>query len=339
MQAIDVTIQVDHKLPKYQQFTNMLIEKIHRGEFKKGERLPSLLDSSATYGLSRDTVIKAYKNLYDQGFLTSIYRKGYFVSLPSTGKPGKKVLMATSEMNSANFLFYRQLSNTMEENGIQCDFKVYYNDLDRLAHFVDEAVGNYHTYIVDPQLHSKEKILGLFKNKVADDGIILLNDGNANDEPDKRQILFNIEEDFSNSLKYLNDRLNKYKELNLVLPSQEYFPYKLINGFFNYCDLTCKTGHILEEVKEVKKGNAYIVMDEKSLFGFMNGVCQDQTTLGQDVGLLALFERPYLQYMTKKVSSLNWFNKALIECIVSAIKTNSNWCVRAEVELNVRESL
>lgn len=339
MQAIDVTIQVDHKLPKYQQFTNILINKINRGEFKKGARLPSIMDSSAAYGLSRDTVLKGYKNLYDRGFLTSIYRKGYFVSLPSTGKPGKKILVAISATNSANFLFYQQLSKIMEENYIQCDFKIYHNDINRLGHFINEAAGIYHTYIVDPQLQAKERILNLFKNKVADDGVILLNDQNVTYEPNRRHILLNMEEDFCNALEQLKDRLGKYKTLNLMLPPEEYFPYKLINGFFNYCDQNCMTGHILEDVKQVEKGNAYIIMDEKSLFSFMNIICKNQMKMGQDVGLLALFERPYLQYMTKKVSSLNWFNNGLIDCIVSAIKTNFKRCVRAEVELNIRESL
>ena len=337
MQVMDVKIEVDHKLPKYQQFTNMLMRKIKTGEFKQGERMPSILDSSAAYCLSRDTVLKAYKNLYDQGFLTSIYRKGYFVSLPSTGKPGKKVLMATSEMNSANFLFYQRLSKTMEENDIQCDFKNYHNDLNRLGHLIEEVAGNYHTYIVDPQVHSKEKILDLFKNKVADDGIILFND--VNDETSKRHILFNIEKDFSNVLTQMNDRLQKYGTLNLVLPSEEYFPYKLINGFFNYCDTNHKNGNILEEVEQVEERNAYIVVDEKTLFGFMNIICQSQMKLGEDVGLLALFDRPYLQYMSKKVSALNWYNKGLIECIISAVKTKGNKCIRAEVELNMRETL
>lgn len=339
METIDLAISIDHKLPKYHQFTNLLLNKIHNGELKEGEKLPSIVDASESYELSRDTVLRAYKDLYNKGLLTSVYRKGYFVSNPVLGKPTKRVLMITSGLTSANFLFYQKLSRIMEDNDIEYDFKVYHNNMDRLSYLMDEAVGNYHTFIVDPQLLSTEKVVEIVKSKVVKDEIILLNDQNTGGLLCKRHIQFDIKNDLYTALIKLSERLDHYQTLNLMLPEKEYFPYRLINGFFDYCDNHNKSGHLLEEVKGVKRGNAYIAIDEKSLFAVLNSACQSSIEPGEDIGLLALFERPYFQYLSKKITSLNWFNNNLMECIVSAVKSDTPTLLQAEVELNLRESL
>ncbi len=325
------------KLPKYHRFINLLLGKIQSGELKTGEKLPSIINSSTTYDISKDTVFRAYKNLYDKGFLTSIYRKGYFVAVPDSGLPLKKVLLLTGQVNTANCLFYQMLSGLLEDHNVQSDFRVYRNNSERLALFMDEAAGHYHTFIIDPQLFSFDKLAVILKSKVVGDNVILLND--RNDGSEGQHILFDFEQDTFNGLEQLSDRLARYSVLNLLLPATEYFPFKLINGFFKYCDHFCKKGNLIEDFGTVEYGNTYLVIDEKSLFGVLDGIRQNNFEIGKDIGVLALFERPYFQHLSKKITSLNWFNKKLGNHIVAAVKNNNKHSFRAMAELNLRQSL
>jgi hypothetical protein len=284
-------------------------------------------------------VLRAYRELYDKGIITSIYRKGYFVSCSATEIGGKKILVAVNESTTANASFYVQLSQSLEDSGVQCDIRTYHNNLERLENLIKESAGRYHTFIVEPQMQSPDTVLDLFKNRVLDEEIIILNDGDFDTEISRRNILFEVEKDLPVCLQRLSDRLDSYRTINLVLPSKEYFPYKVIKGFFNYCDLNRKNGNILEEIRDIHKGEAYIFIDEKSLLSFLVQSDKKQVKLGIETGALTLFERPYLEHLTTKITSISWFNKGLIDCIVSSIKQNVRKCLQADAELHLRESL
>lgn len=339
MEIAQPILNINDKLPKYQQFVNILLHKMNHGELKKGDKLPSIVESSLSYGLSRDTVLRAYKKLYNKGVITSIYRKGYFVSQSSFGKLKKNVLVAVSELTSANYMFYERLSKEMDQNKMQCDLRIYNNSLDRLENVIREAEGNYHTFILEPQMHALEKILQLSQSKIVSDEIIILNDETIGPAQYGRHVFLNIEKAIHESLKKLSLRFDRYHTINLVLPAKEYFPYKLITGFFNYCDQNDKQGNLLEEINTIAQGNAYILIDEESLFDFLNLSNLNQTEIGTDVGVLTLFERQYLKHLKIPVSSLNWFNDRLVECIMCSIQNSKYKCQKSDVELTIRESL
>ena len=91
----------DNKLPKYQQLINSLLQDIEMGELKPGERLPSINEASEECYLSRDTVERAYTELHKMGVITSIFRKGYFISNSSI-KTKTKVLFLVGKITTTN---------------------------------------------------------------------------------------------------------------------------------------------------------------------------------------------------------------------------------------------
>ena len=90
----------DSKLPKYQQLINSLLQDIEMGELKPGERLPSINEASEECYLSRDTVERAYTELHKMGVITSIFRKGYFIS-ESTFKTKTKILFLVGKITDS----------------------------------------------------------------------------------------------------------------------------------------------------------------------------------------------------------------------------------------------
>ena len=65
--------------PAYLQLKEYLKEQILSGIVQAGERLPSTRELATTLGLSRNTVIQAYRDLEEEGFIATVPGQGSFV--------------------------------------------------------------------------------------------------------------------------------------------------------------------------------------------------------------------------------------------------------------------
>ena len=74
------------KTPKYKQIINAVMADIERNVLKKNEQLPSISELSEEYYLARDTVEKAYRELKERGFISSVQGKGFYVNGNETNK-------------------------------------------------------------------------------------------------------------------------------------------------------------------------------------------------------------------------------------------------------------
>lgn len=64
------------------QLANILREKIYKGEWAKGSKIPSEHELMGHFGISRGTVRRALKSLVDEGLLVQQHGKGTFVAEP-----------------------------------------------------------------------------------------------------------------------------------------------------------------------------------------------------------------------------------------------------------------
>ncbi|WP_223067729.1 GntR family transcriptional regulator [Paenibacillus caui] len=68
-------------LPIYTQIKNQIKDAVLTGEFKEGDALPSIRKLAAELRVSVITTTKAYSELEDEGFISAVQGKGYFVTL------------------------------------------------------------------------------------------------------------------------------------------------------------------------------------------------------------------------------------------------------------------
>ncbi|MDL2229016.1 GntR family transcriptional regulator [Treponema sp. OttesenSCG-928-L16] len=66
--------------PLFEQFIDIIQQKILTGEYKPGQQLPSERDLAQIYGLSRVTIRNAINNMVAEGVLTRRHRKGTYVA-------------------------------------------------------------------------------------------------------------------------------------------------------------------------------------------------------------------------------------------------------------------
>ena len=65
---------------KVTQLADTLSQAISMKKFREGDSLPSINQLSAEYGVSRDTVFKAFLDLRERGLIDSTPGKGYYVT-------------------------------------------------------------------------------------------------------------------------------------------------------------------------------------------------------------------------------------------------------------------
>lgn len=91
------------------------------------------------------------------------------------------------------------------------------------------------------------------------------------------------------------DLLSRYKRLNLVFPISVPYPYEIKMGFKNFCQQTSFDYTILNEIDDstqIRKQEAYIVIEETDLVQVIKKSRALQMKLGQEIGLLSFNETP-----------------------------------------------
>ena len=80
MKRTDKKATFGQQASKVTQLADALSQAISRKEFLEGDSLPSINQLSAHYGVSRDTVFKAFLDLRERGLIDSTPGKGYYVT-------------------------------------------------------------------------------------------------------------------------------------------------------------------------------------------------------------------------------------------------------------------
>ena len=75
-----IFLDADSQLSLQAQIRQKLVEAINSGMFPLGRRLPSSRKLAKQLGVARNTVVLAYEQLIEEGFLISRERSGIFVN-------------------------------------------------------------------------------------------------------------------------------------------------------------------------------------------------------------------------------------------------------------------
>jgi GntR family transcriptional regulator/MocR family aminotransferase len=75
------TVDPDLPEPAYQQLTAILTRRIAAGEWRRGP-LPSVKALQQDYGVGRDTVLHALRQLREGGLIFTVSKRGSYVGQP-----------------------------------------------------------------------------------------------------------------------------------------------------------------------------------------------------------------------------------------------------------------
>jgi len=286
-----LNLNTSDKTPKYKQIIQSIIADIERNVLKKNEQLPSISELSEEYYLSRDTVEKAYRELRERGFITSVQGKGYYVNSGESKK--MKILLIFNKLSSYKKLIYYAFLKVLGDKA-SVDLQIHHYNARLFEEIIDKNIGKYNYYVVMPHFFPEgDKILAIKTlERIPINELVILD----KDLPDFKHECLTVYQDFerdvSEVLENAKDLLSKYQRIVLVFPSDGNYPVEIVRGVRYFCVNSQKEFVIKESVENeiLQAQTTYVVVEEADLAELVKKARMSSFVLGKDIGIISFNE-------------------------------------------------
>lgn len=329
-----VTVYDDIDTPKYKQIVQSVENAIVAKQLKKGDKLPSINKIRNEFGLSRDTVLMAFKELKTRGIVHSIAGKGYFLKSEDVAV-AQKVFLLFDELNAFKEDLYNSFLKEMKDD-VQVDIFFHHFNYDLFTKLIYDNIGQYNYYVIMPaNFKNTAEVL----EKIPSDKVYILDQ--TNDELKRYPGVFqNFEKDILKSLNQALEQINKYDNLILLFPNQKQ-PEGMLKGFQQFK----KELHISHEVistldnRNPKKGEVYLVLDDQHLIILIKKIKAAKLKTGRDVGIISYNDTLLKEVVEDGITTISTDFKIMGKRLATMIKNTEKLQIENPNYLIMRNSL
>lgn len=322
------------KESKYKLVVNHVINRIHDGELKKGDWIPSLNEFRNIYNLSRDTVFAGISELKTRGVIDSTPGIGYYVS--STRLPAiNNIFLLFNEFNE----FKEDLYNSfMKSLGKSDSVDLYFHNYNRkvLESLINEANGKYTTYIImSGKFQGIEPLLQTISGKV-----LLLDHFHPELTGKYSSVAQNFEKDTYDALAFGINHIRKYKRIFMV-QSEEKEPFERYDGLKKFSEEHGFEHSYLTSIKnrKIKEGDLFMLVNDRDLIDVIKKADKEGFTPGQEFGIISYNDTPLKEILVGGITTLTTDFKEMGHTMASLINKKSIETIENPWKLNLRKSL
>ena len=201
----DKTINHGSRTPKYQQIVDAILTGISANQWKHGDQIPSVNETSEQYGIARMTVVKAYDELRRRGIIESHQGKGYYIAGTDI-KTDYNILLLFDELTTYKEVLYNGFKDTLPPNARVSIFFHHYNRT-VFDNLLSANLGRFTHYVVVPHF-STDTSASL--EKIPPHQLSLLD----KDVPSLRQMVASVYQDFEQDIQLgLSEGLELLKKI------------------------------------------------------------------------------------------------------------------------------
>ena len=286
-----LNLNTSDKTPKYKQIIQSVIADIERNVLRKNEQLPSISELSEEYYLARDTVEKAYRELRERGFITSVQGKGYYVNSGESKK--MKILLIFNKLSSYKKLIYYAFLKVLGDKA-SVDLQINHYNTRLFEEIIDKNLGKYNYYVVMPHFFPEtDKSLAVkILEKIPINELVILDKYLPDFKHECLTVYQDFERDVSEALENAQDLLSKYQRIVLVFPSDGNYPIEIVRGVRYFCVNSQKEFVIRESVENeiLQAQTTYVVVEETDLAELVKKARMSSFILGKDIGIISFNE-------------------------------------------------
>ncbi|MEZ0482906.1 GntR family transcriptional regulator [Fibrella aquatica] len=295
------------KTPKYKQIVQSIITDIGRGILRKGEQLPSISELSIEYYLARDTVEKAYRELRERGYITSVQGKGYYVQANDALK--LKILLVFNKLSSYKKIIYYAFLKALGDRA-NVDLQIHHYSAQHFQEIIEENLGKYNYYVVMPHFTQdldKANYMQVLES-IPSNQLVMLDKDVPELAGNFLSVHQNFDKDIREALETAQDLLTKYSRMVLILPSDGNYPVEIARGFRSFCINANKEFAIKENAinEHLQAGTAYVVVEETDLSELVKKVRQTNFQLGREIGMISFNDTTLKELLDITVVSTNF---------------------------------
>jgi len=281
---------------KVTQLADLISQAISMREFLEGDSLPSINELSRRYGVSRDTVFKAFSDLRERGIIDSTPRKGYFVTGQVTN-----VLLLLDQYTPFKETLYNSFAKHLPVN-YKVDLLFHQYNERLFSTIVRESVGKYSKYVV---MNFDNERFSASLNKISPARLLLLDFGKFEKER-YSYVCQDFDESFYGALQRLDDRFSSYRKFVFLFPSSLKHPQSSKDYFFRFCQDYNLSGSVEEDVENLKveKDTAYLAIKQQDVVKVVKQGRLAGLKCGRDFGLLAYNDIPSYEVIDEGITAL-----------------------------------
>lgn len=336
--SYDIRINHDSEVPKYKQVVDLILSDIEAGIFKKGQRVPSINETSEELLLSRDTVEKAYVFLKKSGVLLSVRGKGYYVNQINVQTKIKVALIFNKLSNYKRSLYYSFVDTLGTKAGV--DVFIYNYSIEKFNEIIDNQLSNYDYFVILPQFKDDTADIGKAVKKLPKEKVLLI-DRNLKSLKDYPVVYQEFEKDIQEALGEALSLIKKYKRINLVFPSNEYYSKDIRRGFQIFCqvnELDFSVISLLEET-DVQKDQAYVLISDDDLYRFIKISKEKKWKVGIHVGVVAYNDNPVKEILEDGITTISTNHDEIGRIAAQMILNKDFKRIKSPFEIIKRNSL
>lgn len=301
---IDQRIDHDSEIPKYKQVVDLIISDIEAGIFKKGQRVPSINETSEDLLLSRDTVEKAYVYLRKKGILSPVRGKGYYVNQSNMEKKIKVALVLNKLSNYKRSIYYSLVETLGNKAGV--DVFIYNHSIEKFSEILENQLNNYDYFVILPQFNNENEKGAEAIRKISRKKVLLI-DRYLDELKDYPVVYQEFDKDIQSALGEGIDLIRKYRKIHLVFPQKELYSRNIIRGFQIFCQVNRMEFSIIDQFtdEDVQENHVYVFISDDDLYRFIKLSRQKNWTLGKEVGVVAYNENPVKEILENGITTIS----------------------------------
>jgi len=269
---------------KYQQLIDSVINALQQGELREGESLPSVNQVIHDYGVSRDTIVKAYNELKKRGIIEAIPNKGYFIR-----KDSEKVFLFLDTYSAFKEGLYNSFRAELSET-TDIEILFHHYNFRVFESMVNNSVGRYSKYVI--MCYDEPGIAGVLK-KLPPEKILIL-DVKMHVPDNYSYVIQDFDVSFYNCMAEAESRFRKFEEIIFVHPPLTMHPMISRDAFNRFCKDKGFKGKIVNRIEpdKIKKGKVFIVVSDNDLAMIIEKVRKLKLIPGIDIGLISYNDTP-----------------------------------------------
>ena len=321
--------------PKYQLIIADIHEQISTKKILPGNALPSISELSRSYGVARETVVKAYRILKQSGLIDSVPGKGFFLISDQLNE-APRVFLVLNSFNPYMQVLYNSFSKALDP-GVRVDIYFHHHNIDVFHNLIQSYSGRYSHYIIKPFVHSE--VPGLLQE--LDPSKLLLLDRSEYNDLAKNYLCQDFRNGFVASLTEALPRLRTYRGVELIRSDKNLHPAASFEAFRNFLDREDLSGGILDRFssKDIRKKHAYLVMTDEDLVNLLTLARKRSWVPGRDIGIISYNDSPLLEFIAGGITSLSVNFMRMGELAADFIQSGTPRQTIMQPDLLIRSSL
>jgi len=278
------------KMPIFKQIAQSIAKQIDKGLLKKDFHLPSINGFSNEYAVARDTVERAYRELKKQGYITSVFGKGYYVVGKKESKI--KILLVFNKLSSFKKIIYYSFLKTLGDRAV-VELQIHHYKALQLKKIIESNIGKYDYYVIMPhfETNANKKTYTKIIKKIPP-GELLLLDKSIPELTGIMSVYQDFRTDIFDALVSASELLKKYDRLTIIFPELSNHPPEIIEGLEQFCKNYGKKFNIIRDGEKIKlvKGAVYLVIADDDLAILIKKVRKSDYAMGKEIGIISFNE-------------------------------------------------